>query len=457
MSNKELVFLSVDKLIPHPKNPRKNLGDLTELSESIKAKGVMQNLTVVPGESDTYMIVIGHRRHTASKLAGLTELPCVIECMSEAEQVATMLLENIQRSELTVYEQAQGFQMMIDLGETPESIAQLTGFSNSTVRRRLKMAELDQDKLKKVCDDDSRQIAIGDLDRLSQIKDSETKDNLLSVLGTKDFDYRCKSAIIAQEREEHFAFLKPVLKSLKAKKLSSCDRYSSKYNKLSSIDVIKFNEGDKLTVDGVRNTLYYIYEYGKCDFFTEAAKPAKVEKSDEEKERIKYIKDTAKKLDEIRKTAFRCRFDFVKTIRMDKKEYEAYIQFCALALIQQVDGINYDLSTDLLTELFGSDFTSISNYSSNRANYLREAATGPDKAQVMPRLIYRAFADSEDTRCYYTHSGDGFPVFEPSRKLNWIYDFLCYCGYKMSSDEKMLLNGTHPLFIDHDKKEDENK
>ena len=137
MSTKELVFLSVDKLIPHEKNPRKNLGDLTELSESIKAKGVMQNLTVVPGEGDTYKIVIGHRRHAAGKLAGLEVLPCVIENMTEAEQVATMLLENIQRSELTVYEQAQGFQMMIDLGETPESIAELTGFSNSTVRRRL--------------------------------------------------------------------------------------------------------------------------------------------------------------------------------------------------------------------------------------------------------------------------------------------------------------------------------
>ena len=64
-----LVMLSVDKLYPHPDNPRKNLGDLTELSESIKAKGVMQNLTVVPrAERDgTYTIIIGHRRHGAAK------------------------------------------------------------------------------------------------------------------------------------------------------------------------------------------------------------------------------------------------------------------------------------------------------------------------------------------------------------------------------------------------------
>ena len=68
---KKLVYISVDKLEPHPDNPRKELGDLTELADSIKAKGVMQNLTVVPFKSRTnpkfngagrYTVIIGHRR-----------------------------------------------------------------------------------------------------------------------------------------------------------------------------------------------------------------------------------------------------------------------------------------------------------------------------------------------------------------------------------------------------------
>lgn len=71
-----------------------------------------------------------------------------------------MLVENMQRSDLTVYEQAQGFQMMLDLGDSVEQIAEKSGFSKATVRRRLKMAELDSDTLKEVS---SRQLSLSDL------------------------------------------------------------------------------------------------------------------------------------------------------------------------------------------------------------------------------------------------------------------------------------------------------
>lgn len=107
-----LVMLPVDRLHPHPDNPRKALGDLTELAESIKANGIFQNLTVVPDDPTssytTFTVIIGHRRLAAAKLAGLTSVPCVITEMSPDEQVATMLAENMQRNDLSVYEQAIG-------------------------------------------------------------------------------------------------------------------------------------------------------------------------------------------------------------------------------------------------------------------------------------------------------------------------------------------------------------
>ena len=119
----EIKYIPVSKLWRHPDNPRKDLGDVTELAESIKVNGVLQNLTVVPliGEitkkwdGESYRVIIGHRRLAAAKLAGLEELPCVVVEMSEREQLSTMLTENMQRSDLTVYEQAQGFQMMLDM------------------------------------------------------------------------------------------------------------------------------------------------------------------------------------------------------------------------------------------------------------------------------------------------------------------------------------------------------
>lgn len=68
--NGQMVYLPVSKLFPHPDNPRKDNGDLTELAESIKANGVLQNLTVVPKEDGSYTVIIGHRRLAAAKLAG---------------------------------------------------------------------------------------------------------------------------------------------------------------------------------------------------------------------------------------------------------------------------------------------------------------------------------------------------------------------------------------------------
>lgn len=122
-----IKHIDINKIYPHKDNPRKDLGDLTELSESIKQSGIFQNLTLVPRDGDTYTVIIGHRRLAASKIAGLKEVPCAIVEMTEKEQLATMLLENMQRNDLTLCEQAQGFQMMMDLGETIESISEKNG------------------------------------------------------------------------------------------------------------------------------------------------------------------------------------------------------------------------------------------------------------------------------------------------------------------------------------------
>ena len=72
MENK-IINIEIDRLLPHPQNPRKNLGDLSELAESIKKNGILQNLTVVRADEDKYTVIIGHRRCAAAKLAGLAE------------------------------------------------------------------------------------------------------------------------------------------------------------------------------------------------------------------------------------------------------------------------------------------------------------------------------------------------------------------------------------------------
>lgn len=112
--------IEISKLRVHPKNVRKTYTNIDELADSMKTQGILQNLTVVknPEEEGTYWVVIGNRRLTAAIKAGLKTAPCQIVEMDEKDQAATMLLENMQRSDLTIYEQAQGIQMVLDLGET---------------------------------------------------------------------------------------------------------------------------------------------------------------------------------------------------------------------------------------------------------------------------------------------------------------------------------------------------
>ena len=185
MDNRSIVMINRENLQPHPDNPRKDLGDLTELRESIRENGIMQNLTVVPVgdglvDSGDYMILIGHRRFAASE-GILDELPCVIaDTLSRKEQVGIMLEENMQRADLTYLEQAHGFQMMLDLGDTVESISKKTGFSTKTIKHRLEIAKLNEDSIEEA--ESMFQISISDFIELEKVKDIEKRNEILETV-----------------------------------------------------------------------------------------------------------------------------------------------------------------------------------------------------------------------------------------------------------------------------------
>lgn len=187
--------INIDLIIPHPMNPRTSLGDLNELVDSIKAQGVLQNLTVVSNDDGTYTNVIGHRRHAAAKLAGLTAVPCEVKELSKQEQVSTMLLENMQRTDLTLYEEAKGFQMCMDLGMTLSDISTKTGLTQKTVKHRVKVLELDQDKVKS-----SRNGTIEDYIALEEIEDINERNRLLDFIGTDNFMMEVEKAKVINDK-----------------------------------------------------------------------------------------------------------------------------------------------------------------------------------------------------------------------------------------------------------------
>src|ERR1700743_1638074 len=115
-------MVPVDQVRPNPDQPRKSIGDLRELTDSIREKGVLEPLLVrfVPRE-DCYYIISGERWYHASRAGGLTEVPCIEKVADDAETLEIGLIENIQRKDLTPFEEAGGLhRLATQFDYTPE-------------------------------------------------------------------------------------------------------------------------------------------------------------------------------------------------------------------------------------------------------------------------------------------------------------------------------------------------
>lgn len=139
-------IISIMSIEPNPDQPRTEIGDLTELSSSIKEKGVLEPLLVKPNKDGTWMIIAGERRWRAATQAGLREVPCIELDLDEKSIAEIALIENMQRKDLTVWEEADGLANLASrYGYTHEEISKKIGKSRSTVTESLTIAGLPGD------------------------------------------------------------------------------------------------------------------------------------------------------------------------------------------------------------------------------------------------------------------------------------------------------------------------
>ena len=459
-----IQMIAINRLKHHPENPRKDLGDLTELAESIKKNGIMQNLTVVfeqLGEVATgrYLVVIGNRRMEAAKMAGLEELPCVISDMDHREQIATMLEENMQRADLTVYEQAQGFQMMMDLGYKPEEICEKTGFSETTVRRRLKMAEMDPKLLKAACEkkDRERQITMFDFERLSQIESIKQRNALLKDIGEREFSWNLNRALSIQAANKVWKTVHKKLQEANVGELNRDERYSGKYECHYNwqVDLAKLNPEKKfIPVDiGQLQTgmeqLFFYRDDTTLNFYTKAKKqPAKKqEKSKAEIQREKEIADAWKMITEDEQRARQLRHDYVKDITVNTKNSLWMLQWFMFAAT--LASINYTSPRDELKELIGVE------ESVTWQERQQKAIDGVLKMKLeeYPRAILVFFEASSKDSFRYGSFRQQKPKYIKNPVLDAEYEWLCSLGYSMSETEIQLQDGTHPAYGAKEEKE----
>jgi len=138
-------LISLDALDPNPDQPRVEIGDLAELTASIKEKGVLEPLLVKPSSviPNRWMIIAGERRWRASKAAGLREVPCIEMDVDDRAVAEIALIENMQRKDLTAWEEADGLAALCErFGYTHDEVARKVGKSRTTVTESLSIATL---------------------------------------------------------------------------------------------------------------------------------------------------------------------------------------------------------------------------------------------------------------------------------------------------------------------------
>lgn len=437
MENK-IVNIEIDRLLPHPQNPRKNLGDLSELADSIKKNGILQNLTVVRADEDKYTVIIGHRRCAAAKLAGLTELPCVVADMDEAKQIETMLCENVQRSELTYVEQAEGFQLLLDMGFSVADVSEKTGFSESTVRRRTSLISmgLDRDKLVK---SQSRNISLEDYAKLQNIEDEKERNELLDVLGTNNFNNKYATAIERQKKKSVLDEIEKVLEEFAEKLDADIDYYSGK----SKFCFVKrFYNKTEITGDYSEDELYCYY---RGDFSVALYKmKSKEELTAEEEKRLKADERHAK-LEEFR----------IKAKEISKRMYDLRVDFLQnyVGKISDMEIMTKAIIEDVVVEnnnYWNFDWFDLMTAIGIVIDEDNECLNFENIYERFPRrvlLAYTLAVIGDNDKLTHIDFYSFEKPYNQSVKLNRIYSLLCKLGYEMSDEEKQLRDGTHSIYM----------
>jgi ParB family chromosome partitioning protein len=142
--------LRISQIEPKADQPRKHFDEeaLLELSDSIKAHGLLQPIIVRESSNGYYQIIAGERRWRATKLAGITEIPAIVMQADALEAAEIAIIENIQRQDLNAYEEASAYRALMDQYDlTQEDVAEKVGKSRSAVANAMRLLDLPDDVL----------------------------------------------------------------------------------------------------------------------------------------------------------------------------------------------------------------------------------------------------------------------------------------------------------------------
>ena len=165
-------MLPLELIEPNAEQPRTQLGNIEELAASVREKGVLEPILVRQIAPNRYQIISGERRYRAASLAGLDEIPAIELDVDDREQLEIALIENIQRKDLTPFEEAEGFALLQQkFGYTHEKISHVIGKSRTTITETLSINDIPQ-RIRAMC----REAGIANKSVLVQIARADSEE-----------------------------------------------------------------------------------------------------------------------------------------------------------------------------------------------------------------------------------------------------------------------------------------
>ena len=191
-----LMFVSPLKIVPNKYQPRVEFDEskLYELSESIREHGILQPLTVKQIDKDLYELIAGERRLRAAKLVGLKSVPVIIKKFSREESMVLSIIENIQRHDLSFFEEAESYRKLIEECHlTQEELAKKLGKNQSTVANKLRLLKLEPEMRNLIFQSN---LTERHARCLLKIEDSELREKALSEIISKNLNVAQTESLI---------------------------------------------------------------------------------------------------------------------------------------------------------------------------------------------------------------------------------------------------------------------
>lgn len=247
-NDKRVKMISLSLIDPNKDQPRKKFDEeaLKELADSIKIHGVLQPILVV-NRDGRYLIVAGERRWRASKLAGIKEIPCIIEDFTNSEIKEISIIENLQRKDLSPIEEAKAIKELIDeFGWTQEVVAERLGKSRPAISNTLRILSLEPEVIEMI---ENGKLSAGHAKSLVVVTDKDAQIRLAKQV--------CEKKLTVRDLEQ-------AVKSKKPKSTNVSSNLSNEFHEL--IMDMQRVFGTKVSVIGAENRgRIYIDYFSKDD------------------------------------------------------------------------------------------------------------------------------------------------------------------------------------------------